>query len=106
SPHLAFGEISPATLWQAARTVEAREPAAARGVEVFLKELVWREFSAHLLHHFPDLPERPFRPEFAAFPWRRDVKSLRAWQRGRTGYPIVDAGMRELWETGYMHNRV
>jgi deoxyribodipyrimidine photo-lyase len=106
SPHLAFGEISPASMWQAARTLEAREPAAARGVEVFLKELVWREFSAHLLHHYPDLPERPFRPEFAAYPWRRDGEALRAWQRGLTGYPIVDAGMRELWATGYMHNRV
>lgn len=106
SPHLAFGEISPASVWHAARALEAREPALARGVEVFLKELAWREFSAHLLFHFPELPERPFRAEFAEFPWRRDSKALAAWQRGQTGYPIVDAGMRELWATGYMHNRV
>ncbi|MDX2259793.1 MAG: FAD-binding domain-containing protein, partial [Hyphomicrobiaceae bacterium] len=68
--------------------------------------LTWREFSAHLLFHFPDLPETPFRAEFGRFPWREDEAGLAAWQKGRTGYPIVDAGMRELWHTGYMHNRV
>ena len=106
SPHLAFGEISPSTVWHAARAREFVDPAAARGVEVFLKELVWREFSAHLLHHFPTLPERPLRADLDGFPWREDATQLAAWQRGRTGYPIVDAGMRELWATGYMHNRV
>lgn len=77
-----------------------------RSGEKFLKELLWREFSYHLIHHWPELPERAFRPEFNDFPWRSDAGSLRAWQQGRTGYPLVDAGMRELWATGYMHNRV
>jgi deoxyribodipyrimidine photo-lyase len=79
---------------------------ADTGHETFRKELAWREFSAHLLHHWPDLPDAPFREEFGAFPWRKDARQLKAWQRGMTGYPIVDAGMRELWATGWMHNRV
>ncbi|MGB1683381.1 MAG: cryptochrome/photolyase family protein, partial [Arenicellales bacterium] len=66
----------------------------------------WREFSAHLLFHFPRLPDKAFRPEFEKFPWRKDSKTLRVWQRGQTGFPIVDAGMRQLWHTGWMHNRV
>jgi deoxyribodipyrimidine photo-lyase len=74
--------------------------------EKFLSELLWREFSYHLLHHWPDLPGTAFQERFEAFPWRHDPKALRAWQRGETGYPIVDAGLRELWATGYMHNRV
>jgi deoxyribodipyrimidine photo-lyase len=75
---------------------------------VFLSEVGWREFAHHLLFHFPHTPEQPLRAEFAAFPWAADPggKKLRAWQRGRTGYPIVDAGMRQLWHTGWMHNRV
>ncbi len=76
------------------------------GAEKFLKEVLWREFSYHLLHHWPSLPEKPFRPEFAAFPWSENAEGLKAWQKGLTGYPIVDAGMRELWATGFMHNRV
>ena len=106
SPHLQFGEISPAACWRAA--VLARDTGAAEDpdVETFLKELVWREFSYHLLFHWPTLPEQPFRAEFARFPWESDAGMLAAWQRGRTGYPIVDAGMRELWATGWMHNRV
>ena len=75
-------------------------------METFLKELAWREFSYHLLFHWPDLPEASFRPEFENFPWKGSPRQLKAWQRGQTGYPIVDAGMRELWTTGYMHNRV
>jgi deoxyribodipyrimidine photo-lyase len=75
--------------------------------EKFLKEVLWREFSYHLLHHFPHLPETPFKPEFADFPWANNyMEALERWQKGLTGYPIVDAGMRELWATGYMHNRV
>ncbi len=77
-----------------------------KGLETFLKELVWREFSAHLLFHFPDLPSEPLRTQFNAFPWCDDAELLRAWQQGRTGFPIVDAGMRQLWHTGWMHNRV
>ena len=105
SPHLAFGEVSARQCWWAAKEA-ARRGEAQEGLETFLKELAWREFSAHLLHHAPDLPDAPFRSEFASFPWREDRAMLRAWQRGMTGYPIVDAGMRELWTTGFMHNRV
>ncbi len=106
SPHLHFGEISPRRCWHAAAARLAATPEAASGAEAFLRELLWREFSRHLLHHAPDLPEAPFRPEFAAFPWRDDPRGLQAWQRGLTGVPMVDAGMRELWSTGWMHNRV
>ncbi len=106
SPHLHWGEVSVRQCWHAAQASAGREPGTDEGRETFLKELTWREFSYHLLHHFPDLPERPFRGEFAAFPWEDSDADLRAWQRGATGYPIVDAGMRELWATGWMHNRV
>jgi deoxyribodipyrimidine photo-lyase len=106
SPHLHFGEISPAICWHAAVAAASADPRRERGLEVFLKELVWREFSYHLLFHWPELPEAPFRPEFAGFPWAEDTAGLRAWQKGMTGYPIVDGGMRELWTTGWMHNRV
>jgi deoxyribodipyrimidine photo-lyase len=71
-----------------------------------VRELGWREFAGHLLYHFPETPVAPLRPEFATFPWRNDMGSLAAWQKGMTGYPLVDAGMRELWHTGWMHNRV
>jgi deoxyribodipyrimidine photo-lyase len=67
---------------------------------------LWREFSYHLLHHFPHIPDHPFKPEYVDFPWANDPAALDMWQRGQTGYPIVDAGMRELWHTGLMHNRV
>ena len=77
-----------------------------RGVETYLSEIAWREFSYHLLFHFPELPVKPLRAEFSKFPWTNDTNALSAWQRGATGYPIVDAGMRELWATGWMHNRV
>jgi deoxyribodipyrimidine photo-lyase len=107
SPHLHLGEISPAQVWHAARAAETQSGGRlAKTVEKFLKEILWREFSYHLLHHWPSLPTEPFRPEFAAFPWTDDPAGLKAWQQGRTGYPIVDAGMRELWATGTMHNRV
>ncbi len=106
SPHLHFGEISPHQCWHAAVDAAAKTGGADKGLETFLKELVWREFANHLLVHWPTLPETPFRPEFGAFPWSKDKTALKAWQRGQTGYPIVDAGMRELWHTGYMHNRV
>ena len=96
SPHLHFGEISPRQVWHAL-------PAGA--VE-FRRQLGWREFAHHLLWHFPHTPQQPLRAEFAHFPWDTDAAALRAWQRGRTGFPIVDAGLRELWRTGWMHNRV
>ncbi len=98
SPHLHFGEIGPRQVWQAL---------GARGrASPFLNELVWREFAHHLLFHFPYTTQSPLREEFARFPWRRKPRLLRAWQGGCTGVPLVDAGMRELWATGWMHNRV
>jgi len=81
-------------------------PEAAWRAWPFLTELGWREFAHHLLYHFPHTPEQPLRADFARFRWREDPAWLKAWQRGATGYPIVDAGMRELWTTGWMHNRV
>jgi deoxyribodipyrimidine photo-lyase len=106
SPHLHFGEIGPRQCWHRVSHAMGSGDGRERGAEAFLRELVWREFSTHLLHHWPTLPDRPFRADFADFPWRNDDASLTAWQQGRTGYPIVDAGMRELWHTGWMHNRV
>lgn len=105
SPHLHFGEIGPRQIWHAVR-LQAATQGSETGAEAYLRELGWREFSHHLLHHFPELPQRSFRPEFEDFPWAPDATLLAAWQRGRTGYPLVDAGMRELWRTGWMHNRV
>ncbi|MEL6299074.1 MAG: deoxyribodipyrimidine photo-lyase [Pseudomonadota bacterium] len=105
SPHFHHGEVSPARCWFAVLPL-LDDKKTSKGAETFLKELVWREFSYHLLFNFPHLPVAPFREQFSAFPWRSDKTALKAWQRGRTGYPIVDAGMRELWATGWMHNRV
>lgn len=106
SAHLHFGEIAPWTLVRRARESAGSNGATSKDAEKFISEVLWREFSWHLLHHFPHLPERNFRPEFDAMPWRDARAALTAWKRGRTGYPVVDAGMRELWATGYMHNRV
>jgi deoxyribodipyrimidine photo-lyase len=108
APHLHFGEISARQVWAAvqARGRESGVFPSSRGARVFLDELGWREFAHHLLHHFPASPEAPLRTAFAAFAWDENPGGLRAWQRGRTGYPIVDAGMRQLWQTGWMHNRV
>lgn len=107
SPHLHFGEIGPRTVWQRTEMkAQAEGGAIAKAAHAFLRELIWREFSAHLLFHFRDLPETPFKSRFQDFPWARDEAALKAWQRGQTGYPLVDAGMRELWHTGWMHNRV
>lgn len=108
SPHLHFGEISPRQVWcLVKRFAESKSiPAAVWRRWQFLTELGWREFAHHLLFHFPRTPEQPLRPEFARFPWRENAAWLNAWQRGQTGYPLVDAGMRELWTTGWMHNRV
>ena len=106
SPHLRFGEISPRQIWHAARFAAADRPALAGDIDKFLSELGWREFCRHLLYDLPDLAERNLQASFDAFPWRQDDAALAAWQRGQTGYPIVDAGMRELWHSGVMHNRV
>ncbi|MGD9866463.1 MAG: deoxyribodipyrimidine photo-lyase [Hyphomicrobiales bacterium] len=106
SPSLHFGEVSPRHCWHMARARAGGRSKSAEGAMTFLRELLWREFSWHLLFHWPHLPETPFRPEFSAFPWNENATDLEAWRKGRTGYPIVDAGMRELWTTGWMHNRV
>ncbi len=100
SPHLRWGEVSPRQVWHAARA------AGVEGEATWLKEIIWREFSHHLLWHRPQMPEAPLNPQFAQFPFEPDARLLRAWKAGRTGYPIVDAGMRQLWHTGWMHNRV
>jgi len=107
SPHLHFGEVGPRQVWRAitAAALAQTGDLMPKGAEMFLSEIAWREFSHHLLFHVPTLPEQPLRPSFAAFPWIKDPVGLRAWRRGLTGYPIVDAGMRQLWETGWMHNR-
>ena len=106
SPHLHFGEIGPRQCLAAARLAVAGRPAAQASADSFVRELGWREFAHHLLHHFPRTPTTPLNPQFDAFPWEPNEAWLAAWERGRTGYPIVDAGMRELWTTGWMHNRV
>ncbi len=108
SPYLRFGHISPRQIWHAAKDALASGASAANGkdLEKFLSELGWREFSYHLLFYNPGLATQNLQPRFDAMPWRSDMQALRAWQRGETGYPIVDAGMRELWTTGWMHNRV
>ncbi|HXY37191.1 MAG TPA: deoxyribodipyrimidine photo-lyase [Planctomycetaceae bacterium] len=109
SPHLHFGEITPRQVWHALgqpgrKGRGAKVSTAARSK--FFAELGWREFAHHVLFHFPYTSDRPLRDDFKKFPWRRDARALKAWQRGQTGFPIVDAGMRELWTTGWMHNRV
>ncbi|WP_271503256.1 cryptochrome/photolyase family protein [Bradyrhizobium sp. CCBAU 11357] len=106
SPHLRFGELSPRQVWHAARFAAAEDPALGQGVEKFLSELGWREFCRHLLHDHPNLAAENLQTNFDRFPWQADKQALAAWQRGRTGYPIVDAGLGELWHTGVMHNRV
>ncbi|MEQ8826060.1 MAG: deoxyribodipyrimidine photo-lyase [Filomicrobium sp.] len=106
SPHLHFGEISPRQIWsQVMHHVEAQS-GVRKDAEKFLSEIGWREFAYHLLYHFPKLASQNWRPEFDEFPWAKTTEGLKDWQRGRTGFPIVDAGLRELWATGYMHNRV
>jgi deoxyribodipyrimidine photo-lyase len=107
SAHLHWGEISPHQLWQATRMAMGKADGRLdRDGEKFLKEVLWREFAYSLIHHVPSFHEVPFRAEFEDFPWIENDEGMRKWQQGQTGYPIVDAGMRELWATGIMHNRV
>lgn len=101
SPHLHWGEISARQIWHAALN---REP--SEGMWTFLREIAWREFSYYTLYYFPDLPSQPLRKSFTSFPWVDDKEALQTWQKGMTGYPIIDAGMRQLWSIGWMHNRV
>lgn len=101
SPYLHFGHISPNQIWYTLRSLGSNSD-----INYFCRELVWREFSYHLLYQYPELPKKNLQHKFNQFPWRHDSRVLTAWKEGRTGFPIVDAGMRELWQTGYMHNRV
>ena len=106
SPHLHWGEIGPADVWRAAAALRERPGPRADAAEAFQRELAWREFNHHLMFHWPEIATRNWRPRFDSFPWRPDPRGLDAWRRGLTGYPLVDAGMRELLHTGWMHNRV
>ena len=106
SPHLHFGEISPRQVARAVRDRLDDDPSVDVGAKSFLSEIGWREFGHHVLHHFPDTIDQPLNPKFERFPYREEAAELRRWQRGLTGYPIVDAGMRQLWRIGWMHNRV
>lgn len=100
SPHLHFGEISPNEAWHHVTSLEMND-----SIDSFCSELGWREFSYHLLYHIPTMPTQNIQSKFDRFPWVDDKAALKAWQTGQTGVPMVDAGMRELWQTGYMHNR-
>lgn len=113
SPHLHFGEIAPHHLWWDLQEILKKDPFLYEDSICFLKELIWREFSYSLLYHFPQLPSENFQKKFDLFPWKtksnfneKELIFLKAWQKGQTGYPLIDAGMRELWSTGFMHNRV
>ncbi|HTO30664.1 MAG TPA: deoxyribodipyrimidine photo-lyase [Pararhizobium sp.] len=103
SPHLALGEISPARIWHATRNLK---DVPVEDIVTFRKELVWRDFSYHLLFHNPDLPRENLNRRYDRFEWADDGDAFKLWTKGRTGYPIVDAGMRQLWRHGTMHNRV
>ena len=100
SPHLHWGELSPTQVWQ------ALEGQSGQGVRTYRGELLWRDFAQNVICQFPSYPEQSYREDFRRFPWRDSPADLAAWQQGRTGYPIVDAGMRQLWTSGWMHNRV
>ncbi len=106
SPHLAFGEISPRQVWHAATMHAHHSPRSAEAVQKFLKELVWRDFNYHQLCHREDISRVPMQSKFAGLDWRQADAAFHDWQRGQTGIPIVDAGMREMWATGFMQNRV
>jgi deoxyribodipyrimidine photo-lyase len=113
SPHLHFGEISPARAYHAARKrlKDAASKSEKDNINHFISEVLWREFGHHLIYHFQQTPDKPLRQKYADFPWVDQTKgqgqaALAAWQKGQTGYPIIDAGMRQLWHTGWMHNRV
>ncbi len=101
SPHSHYGEVSVRAVWRA-----VAETPHSKGRQTYLRELLWREFCYNLLWQHPDIASAPIRPEFAKMQWQDDKKALQAWQKGQTGIPIVDAGMRQLWQMGWMHNRV
>ncbi|NBB79265.1 MAG: deoxyribodipyrimidine photo-lyase [Verrucomicrobia bacterium] len=103
SPYLHWGLIGPR---QIMHTLLSRHDLRAQGPQVYAKEVYWREFAYNVLYHFPHTPDAPLQEKYADFPWEPDAEALKRWQQGQTGYPIVDAGMRELYATGWMHNRV
>jgi len=105
SPHLHFGEISPRQVWAEAQALLTAHPQAQAGTDCFLSEIGWREFGYQLLYHFPETTTQALREPFRNFPWQKNQEHLERWQRGQTGYPVVDAAMRQLWHTGWMHNR-
>ena len=105
SPHLHWGEVSPRQVWAAANAWVSNG-ATREAADAFLFEIGWREFSYHVLHHFPHMPDEPLKEKYERMPWEHDEAALQAWQRGRTGYPLVDAAMRQLWHVGWMHNRM
>lgn len=109
SPHLSFGEISPRQIIAAVQQHRMNHSSAVseKGTQVFIQEVLWREFAYHLLYHYPQTVEQAMAAKFARFEWASDyTENLKAWQSGTTGIPLVDAGLRELWATGWMHNRV
>ncbi len=106
SPHLHFGEISPRQVCAKANFTADQNFAVEKDVAKFIAQIGWRDFSNHLMFHFPEITKRNWKPAFDNYPWVENPEQLKAWQRGQTGYPMVDAGMRELWHTGYMHNRI
>ena len=105
SPHIHFGELGPRQVWAAIDSAASRGAIPHGEAETFQKELIWREFNYSLLFHNPDITHRPFNSTFSDFPWARDARGFTAWTKGLTGYPVVDAAMRQLWSTGWMHNR-
>jgi deoxyribodipyrimidine photo-lyase len=105
SPHMHFGEIGPRQIWHAVRELDVK-PTKRTHIETYLKEIGWRDFAHHVLYHFPFTSDKPLRQQYSKFPWSGSKEQLESWQKGMTGYPIVDAGMRQLWHTGWMHNRV
>ena len=100
SPHLRWGEISPRQIWTAIAAHRGDDPSAGMSLDAFLSEVAWRDFAYHLIYHWPSIADENWKPAFDAFPWSDDDEAFRRWSAGRTGYPIVDAGMRELWQTG------
>jgi deoxyribodipyrimidine photo-lyase len=106
SPYLHFGQISPKQVWRAVQVALVKNPTMSAHAETYLQEILWREFAYHTLARNADFAEKPLNKSFEKFPFVANKKALVAWQKGQTGYPIVDAGMRQLWQTGWMHNRV
>lgn len=109
SPYLAHGEISPRQIWHAVQSFAEQSSGASpirKAAPVFLREIVWREFAYHVLYHFPHTTQQPLKAKFKQMPWSDNAEWLTRWEKGQTGYPLVDGGMRQLWHTGWMHNRV